>query len=278
MHGTSRNRRQHGNTATTGGNKATSRARNLRENAPAHPKSAAPQRPRYARVPSGAETCRFCIMLASRGAVYLSKDNAGAVSHYHANCDCKVVPDWGDDIEGYDPDEYYKLWKNGVLKTEESIRKTINHKWAEFQKTGTEDAYFSTVGKYIRSFSEDGLIDCEFRAKPKAKELMTAKSLSKNGHQVIFLRETGEGKNPDAILDGEICDFKRIESGNPNKIFQNVKRSEKQAELYVIDLRISKIDAENARRVSGQTVDSAETYAKKLLILFADENEDLIKK
>ncbi len=103
-----------GNTATrqqraaTG--TATSRARNLRETAPAHPKSAAPQRPRYARVPSGAETCRFCIMLASRGAVYLSKENAGAVGHYHANCDCKVVPDWGDGIEGYDPEGLYERW------------------------------------------------------------------------------------------------------------------------------------------------------------------------
>ncbi len=50
-------------------------------------------------------------MLASRGAVYLSKENAGAVSHYHANCNCKVVPDWGDGIEGYDPDGLYERWK-----------------------------------------------------------------------------------------------------------------------------------------------------------------------
>ena len=29
-----------------------------------------PLKPKYARVPSGGETCEFCIMLASRGAVY----------------------------------------------------------------------------------------------------------------------------------------------------------------------------------------------------------------
>ncbi len=57
---------------------------------------------------SGAETCRFCLMLASRGAVYLSKENAGAVDHYHANCDCKIVPDWGGGIEGYDDAAIYR--------------------------------------------------------------------------------------------------------------------------------------------------------------------------
>lgn len=71
-----------------------------------------PRKPRFARVPQGGETCRFCLMLASRGAVYLTERKAGAVDHYHANCDCKVVPDWGDGIEGYDPDEWYDKWKH----------------------------------------------------------------------------------------------------------------------------------------------------------------------
>lgn len=71
-----------------------------------------PRKPRFARVPQGGETCRFCLMLASRGAVYLTEHKAGAVNHYHANCDCKVVPDFGDGIEGYDPDEWYDKWKH----------------------------------------------------------------------------------------------------------------------------------------------------------------------
>ena len=70
-----------------------------------------PRKPRFARVPQGGETCRFCLMLASRGAVYLTEHKAGAVSHYHANCDCKVVPDFGDGIEGYDPSVYYDKYR-----------------------------------------------------------------------------------------------------------------------------------------------------------------------
>lgn len=40
-------------------------------------------RPRFARVPSGRETCPFCLMLASRGFVYRTEATA---SHAHANC------------------------------------------------------------------------------------------------------------------------------------------------------------------------------------------------
>ena len=70
-----------------------------------------PLRPKYARVPSGSETCRFCLMLASRGFVYSSKRNAGAVDHYHNDCDCRVVCDWtGGGVEGYDPDEIAERW------------------------------------------------------------------------------------------------------------------------------------------------------------------------
>lgn len=67
---------------------------------------------RFARVPSGAETCPFCIMLASRGFVYRSKTSAGADGHYHPHCDCRIVPSFSaEKIEGYDPDELYEEWR-----------------------------------------------------------------------------------------------------------------------------------------------------------------------
>lgn len=71
-----------------------------------------PKRPKWARVPTGAETCMWCIMLASRGFAYLSEE---AASHTHANCDCRVIPSWDKDnpaVQGYDPDLYYDMWKN----------------------------------------------------------------------------------------------------------------------------------------------------------------------
>lgn len=71
-----------------------------------------PLKPRWARVPSGAETCKFCLMLASRGFVYLSEQTAEGMYHGHPGCDCRIVPGWeGDAVEGYDPDELYFEWK-----------------------------------------------------------------------------------------------------------------------------------------------------------------------
>jgi len=75
-----------------------------------------PRRPRWARVPTGAETCDFCLMLASRGFVYHSEELA---SHAHANCDCRVVPSWDRGraaVEGYDPAYYLDLWQRSQQK------------------------------------------------------------------------------------------------------------------------------------------------------------------
>ncbi len=47
---------------------------------------------RFARVPTGWETCAFCLMLAGRGAVYHTRKSAGEFRHFHRRCDCKVVP------------------------------------------------------------------------------------------------------------------------------------------------------------------------------------------
>ena len=69
---------------------------------------------RFARVPTGLETCTFCIMLASRGAVYHTRKSAGEFRHFHRNCDCKVVPGFEEDpdaelVEGVRPKELRDL-------------------------------------------------------------------------------------------------------------------------------------------------------------------------
>lgn len=71
---------------------------------------------RYARVPTGPDTCDWCCMLASRGFVYYTEADAKAGNHQH--CDCLAIPGRGGDtfddatqVEGYDPDEYYALWR-----------------------------------------------------------------------------------------------------------------------------------------------------------------------
>lgn len=67
---------------------------------------------RYARVPSGADTCDFCIMLGSRGYVYESASAAGEVAKFHGNCDCQIVPWDGVEPDGYDPDALYEQYRD----------------------------------------------------------------------------------------------------------------------------------------------------------------------
>lgn len=73
-----------------------------------------PSRPRWARVPSGAKTCAWCTMLASRGFVYLDLESAGGEGdEFHDECDCLILPGWGDDprVEGYDPEAMYAKYQ-----------------------------------------------------------------------------------------------------------------------------------------------------------------------
>ena len=67
---------------------------------------------RCARIPQGPETCKFCIMLASRGFVYADEAKAGKYDKFHDDCDCRIALGFDDaGIEGYDPDELYQKWK-----------------------------------------------------------------------------------------------------------------------------------------------------------------------
>ena len=69
-----------------------------------------PEKPRWARVPRGAKTCAFCMMLASRGFEYASRKSASTT--FHAHCDCAVVPGWGENpkVRGYRPEKFRKIY------------------------------------------------------------------------------------------------------------------------------------------------------------------------
>lgn len=77
-------------------------------------------KPKYARVPTGPETCEWCIMLASRGYDYASAKTAGALTHWHENCDCIIVPQFSNEwqVKGYDPEKYQKIWYDNVVYDE----------------------------------------------------------------------------------------------------------------------------------------------------------------
>lgn len=69
------------------------------------------KRVRFARVPTGATNCPFCIMLASRGFVY--KSELSALNANHPHCDCRIVEGFdGMEVEGYDQDYYLDCYEH----------------------------------------------------------------------------------------------------------------------------------------------------------------------
>lgn len=72
----------------------------------------------WARVPSGADTCSWCVMLAGRGAVYHSAELAKLGTNgkkYHGHCDCVATAVRGpqDYPEGYDPGALFDKYEAG---------------------------------------------------------------------------------------------------------------------------------------------------------------------
>lgn len=71
-----------------------------------------PSTPRWARVPVG-KTCAWCLMLASRGAVYRTAESAGQYREFHSKCDCQATPSWdhGKDLPpSYDEGDLFGLY------------------------------------------------------------------------------------------------------------------------------------------------------------------------
>ena len=148
----------------------------------------------FARVPTGTETCTFCLMLASRGAVYHSRKSAGEWRHFHRGCDCKVVPSFEGDpdaelVQGVKPRELYDLYKQfkeidgyGLPRAQEDALKHAcldrfgaqaggqqrpsselseifetarRDAWHRFAKEKTEKNYEETFGRFVRLLGEE---------------------------------------------------------------------------------------------------------------------------
>lgn len=92
---------------------------------------------RYARVPTGAHTCAFCMLLASRGFIYHSEQSAlfkSLMGKYHDKCDCRAVSCFDDDpsLDGYDPDEMYDQYDEAAKQVPDSQTRSS---WNELTKT-----------------------------------------------------------------------------------------------------------------------------------------------
>ena len=166
---------------------------------------------RYARVPSGRETCAFCFMLASRGFVYWSEEEAGGMGHkYHSHCDCVIVPGFhkssgvneDEQIEGYKPsklyeryqmcyntinpdgtwNDLYEQWKKA--ETEDTWEQYKTHQlMAEINKRDTRWLWTGKPADVL--YPDDDFVRKEKKAN-RQHELRTAQRIAANGLKVEF--------------------------------------------------------------------------------------------
>lgn len=196
-----------------------------------HHKGVSNKQGRYARVPSGTETCGFCFMLCSRGFVYKDKDFS-----VHVNCDCMTVPyiegvSYGD----YDPEEMQKRWQecenslNEVL-TQENYNKALQDK---IDKLGDDFSYkrdyfnnsewkrnqiIKEIERRDRDWVWTGKVpSVEFGSEELKNEILTkrphenrtAQRLSRNGINCIFQQDYEYYKDNGILKKRGLPDCKR---------------------------------------------------------------------
>ena len=265
---------------------------------------------RYARVPSGKETCAFCFMLASRGFVYHTKQSAGeGFGHsYHRHCDCIIVPGFHEgtgisadaQIEGYKPSELYKRYKSCLDAVQ-----TPQHTWSadafnadvragkigadEWEKwklkrlcaeIDTRDTSWLWTGDPAPYTKEKG-------AKPLKKEDDTSKILaSEHGIAVEALKEINKNKikTPDARINGEEWEYK-IPDGWSKANDKNLKgeqtlrkaffKAQVKSKNLVVSNVSNKIEFKELVQVSEKVFNSNDFNIDKVLVI--GENSEIAK-
>ena len=220
---------------------------------------------RYARVPSGRETCGFCFMLSSRGFVYRSEQTASGEHGYHDHCDCVVVPGFrdsdrelGPQIEGYDPKGMRGRWRDcqATLGTESELRerwKALSDKQRARYKGNTDGE------RYRRFVNAQAIREAETRdfrwlntgeipryevepgARPSEDETKTAERIAEHGFKSRFrkTRDEEELKTSDVFFvsaSGEVAwDFKNPDGNGSQTVFHQFEEAAGQTRNVVID-------------------------------------------
>lgn len=212
---------------------------------------------RWARVPSGLETCGFCVMLASRGFVYYTKESAGynvlGLNRFHSFCDCRVFPGTEDTkIEGYDPEHLYDVY----LNARKTIYNDTRRKWeSAISSNQTIDSFSQWLTKATvkeietRSLqwvykNEPGKITKDKGANPLTKERKIANTLSKNGFDVHFKKTIVDKKTADLLINSNTWEIKQPVGDRKNKtigkntIDHQFEEASKQSRRLVLDMTV----------------------------------------
>jgi len=167
-----------------------------------------PARPKWALVPS-AGACGFCLLIASRGFDYASKEKVAR----HDHCKCTTVVDFSDDpaLEGYDLGEVQGLYKDAKESMDDG---ELYREWEEAKSSDPRVGSFDNF-KRNRIAAKMGSAAAESRLRAEtARNVDAAKGLS--GY-------TAENLDVSALGKGEL---KRLVNGRPLEWAGYVRLSE----------------------------------------------------
>lgn len=175
---------------------------------------------RYARVPSGRETCAFCFMLSSRGFVYHSELTAkGRGMHgTHSHCDCIIVPGVAGTtkIDGYNPDAMRKRWRQcaETVGVDPNKADGFASRKKVMDEVARRDWHWLYIGK-----SPKGRYDPEWDDYEKD----TAVLLESNGFAVDYIERSNAERRPDFYLNGVKWEMKNPENKGYMPIWNQFK-------------------------------------------------------
>ena len=248
----------------------------------------------FARVPTGTETCTFCLMLASRGAVYHTRKTAGEWRHFHRGCDCKVVPSFEDDpmatlVHGHDPKDELRRWtriENARRESRELVQFSgdFENDTAAAVRAWTDrdnvDMYRATIGNYLASLNPANVIKTEDYVVPMPKEVMEVYWLSQLGMPIEFRCDfkhiETDGNTSDIGVGGVTCDMKQIKSASVKKMKRRItEKIPRQGPVFMVDISESPMTFNTAEAALSQLLD--DPYIERIYLTNGKRIEELKK-
>lgn len=231
---------------------------------------------RYVRVP-GPNACAFCLMLASRGAVYTkssvlttgggyTRKGDARVSHtrnpeasgghrfttgqraegqkYHDHCSCTARESFTDAdlpqiVKDLQEEWYDVTWgPNGQpLPNQKQV-------WDQHiaQSRGAKKA-FNHDDDWNSRITTNGI-------RPKPHEMTTYETLARAGHAIEIrpVSETAGERSADAFVDGELTELKAPTGTGKETVVQTIRKGRGQSPNLVIDLHRSEMPEDEALR------------------------------
>ena len=161
-----------------------------------------------------------------------------------------------------------------MKKIEEQLKQKISSQrwlvsWSILKKQNPKEIFIQPQGGYViscRRLLQGYKNNTEW--KKLEKEIAIALKLARAGQAVGMLTEFSnrQTKNPDAVVDGILCDFKEC---NFKKICEHFKKAMQQADSVAIHL----IKEEPLSRIFGKLKPTAKLhYKKNFLVYIITEN------